>query len=81
VISQEVKNQIIAEVLGSGMGNIDLENLGISLGLTGDDIDLQVGIIAEEGGVWRCETCDWWVEEDELQNDVCSDCYSKDNDE
>ena len=78
------KDAIAAEVLGSCMGPNELTELGISFGLHDlnmDDIDLQVGIIVEEKGVWRCDTCDWWVEEFHLHNDICNDCYAACNDE
>lgn len=73
------------EVIGTCMGNIELEKLGKHYGLkynrNGDDIDLQVSMIVEELGVWRCNTCDWWVDEAELHNDICSGCYALDDDE
>ena len=78
------KNKLAMEVLGSGMGPIELRELGLAFGLEDegyDDIDLQVAIIAESEGVWRCETCDWWVEESDLHNGVCSECYAADHDE
>lgn len=71
------------EVLGTCMSSIELEKLGKHYNLkykAGYDVDLQVSVIVEEYGVWRCESCDWWVEESELHNDICNSCYAKDND-
>jgi len=78
------KNAIAMEVLGSCMGPIELRELGVIFGLKDegfDDIDLQVGIICEEEGVWRCDTCSWWVEESDMHNDICGGCYAADHDE
>ena len=76
------KNAIAAEVLGSCMGVNELRKLGQFYGLKdeySDDIDLQVAIICEDEGVWRCDTCDWWVEVNDLHNGICSDCFSESN--
>lgn len=69
------------EVVGSCMGSIELEQLGKRYGLNGKNIDLQVGIIVKKLDVERCSTCNWWVNEPELYNDVCSCCYAIDDDE
>ena len=82
-MKQEIRNKIAAEVLGSCMGPNELRELGESLGFTDDimdDIDLQVAIIAEEEGVWRCQVCDWWCEDSEMLNEICNDCYQEDDD-
>jgi hypothetical protein len=75
------KNRIAMDVLGTQMGPIELASLGNFYGLTGEHIDLQVGIICEREGVWRCDTCDAWVEEAHMHNDICHDCYAEDHDE
>ena len=82
-ITKEIRNEIAAEVLGSGYGPIDLTALGERLGFTDDvcdDIDLQVAIIAEQEGVWNCQVCGWWCEEAEMHNEICNDCYQEDDD-
>ena len=72
---------IVAELLGSCAGAIEMREIGIHYGLRGENIDLQVGIIAEENEVWRCDSCDWWVEESCMHNDICNDCYAACGDE
>ena len=80
-ITQEIRAKIAAEVQGSGMGSIELRELGISLGFPDwHNLDLDIAVIAEEEGVRNCDTCNWWCEEAEMHNDICSDCYQKDDD-
>ena len=82
-ITRKIRNQIAAEVLGSGMGPIDLTKLGESLGFKDelmDDIDLQVAMIAEAEGVWNCQVCNWWCEQSDMHNEICNDCYQEDDD-
>jgi len=77
VLSKEQKLEIAENLLGSCDS---LSWKGEKYGVEGDEL----GLVAEEYGVWRCETCGWWVEEGELAVEadgdvICQDCYDEEN--
>lgn len=43
------------------------------------DGDLEISEAANEYGVWLCEQCNWWCDEEEMHGEICEQCDGENN--
>lgn len=73
-ITQESITKLAEEVMGTCNS---LSEAAEQMKVREDEVEQAL----EENGVERCEMCNWWCEDNEMQDGKCEDCRESEEDE